>query len=145
MSVDHVRDCAEPRLQILDGQVRNLPFTIPHEPLHVPENRAGAARDRVGDERAAILTRAPVRGERVARTHLPAIGGDARDRHRQLREQRRNFRVGRGDFGDHVSSRTSLPSGGRTTLLIGASGGTPSSRSAVPMTLLKTGAATLPP
>ena len=44
-----------------------------------------------------------------------------------------------------VSSRISLPSGGRITLLSGASVGTPSMRSAAPMTFENTGAATAPP
>ena len=45
----------------------------------------------------------------------------------------------------HVSSPISAPSGGRITLSTGASVGTPSVRSAAPVTAENTGAATAPP
>ena len=148
MAVDPIGDAAEAGFQIIDWDMRNLPLAVPAEALHVPENRAGAALDRVGDEAAAVLVRARIGGKDVARAHAPAVGRDAGDRNRQLGEQCRDLGIGRGHDGRrvvHVSSRTSSPSGSSGGWLFGASVGTPSRRSAAPMTLLNTGAATLPP
>src|SRR5271169_5381412 len=148
MAVDPIGDTAEAALQVVDRDVRNLPLAVPVEALQVPENRAGAAFDRVGDEVAAVLVRARIGGEGVARSHAPAVGGDAGDRDRELGQQCRNLGIGPGQDRRrivHVSSRTSSPSGGGCGWPFGASVGTPSRRSAAPMTLLNTGAATLPP
>ena len=128
--------------------MRDIPRTVPDEALRIPQDRGGAALNRLGDERPAVAMRAGIRREGVAAFHPPAVGGDPRHGHAELREQRRDvFCIGRsgGHLGDHVSSRTSLSSAGRRTLFTGASAGTPRSRSAVPMTLAKTGAATVPP
>ncbi len=67
MPVDEIGDHAELRLEVLDRQMRQLPGVIPVETARFPQDRAGAARDRVGDERAAVVLRAGVRGEGVAR------------------------------------------------------------------------------
>ena len=146
MAVHHVRDAAEPRLQIVDREMRQFPFAVPAESLGIPQDRAGAAADRIGDEPAPVLMRSAIRREGIARAHVPAVGSDARNRHGELREQRSGLGVGRRRYrSDHVSSCTSAASAGGRMELSGASVGTPSSRNAAPMTLLKTGAATLPP
>ena len=85
------------------------------------------------------------RRERVAGAHLPAVGGEAARRDRKPREQRRDVEAGRERRRDQVSSLIATPSAGRITLSTGASGGTPSMRSADPITVENTGAATAPP
>src|SRR4029450_6272824 len=84
----------------------------------------------------------------AARFDAAAVGRDATRKHAQPGEQR-GYVGGRRCKGSHgfrqVSSRISLPSGGRITLLRGASVGTPIIRKADPVTLENTGAATAPP
>ncbi len=131
-------------LQFVDRQMRQLPRAVPVEALRLPEDRAGAARNRVGDVRAAVAMRAGIRGESIARPEPAAVGTDPRDRRAQPAEQLGGVEIGDGR-GVHVSSRTATASAGTTTVFVGASGATPSSRSAPPMTSAKTGAATVPP
>src|SRR5437867_6750632 len=146
MAVHDVRDVAKPGLQIVDCKMRQFPFGVPVESLRIPKDRAGLAADCFGDESAAVLMQSAIRGEGIAPAYVPAIGSDARDWHGELREQRGSLRVGRGRHrSDHVSSCTSATSAGGRIEPMGASVCTPSNRSAAPMTLLKTGAATLPP
>src|SRR5205814_7250400 len=108
------------------------------------EDRAGAAGDCVGDVSAAVVMRARIGGERIARAEPAAVGADLRDRCAQPAEQLGGVEIGDGRS-VHVSSRTVTASVGRTTVFAGASGATPSSRSAPPITSAKTGAATVPP
>src|SRR5574340_1567011 len=61
-AVDQVRERAEPRLQLLDRQVRELPRAVPHEAARIPQNGAGAATDRLADERASVALRPRIRG-----------------------------------------------------------------------------------
>src|SRR5208283_3691036 len=148
MPVDEIGDASKPRLQVIDRQMGKLPFALPVEALNIPENCARTAIDRIANEAPSVLVRAGIRGKGVARTHAAAVGRDAGDRHRESGQQRRNLGIRRGrDCRGvvHVSSRTSPLSAGSCGWLIGASVGTPSRRRAAPMTLLNTGAATLPP
>ena len=106
------------------------------------------ARDRVRHELAAVHVRARIGGEGDTRFDAAAVGGDAARKRAKLREQRGNVGGGRSERGHgvrQVSSRISPPSGGRITLLSGASVGTPSMRNAEPVTFENTGAATAPP
>ncbi len=59
------------------GKLRHGPVAIPREALRFPQHRARTARERVGDELAAVGLRSGIGGERVAWLHLPAVGGDA--------------------------------------------------------------------
>ena len=143
----------EPLLQALDRQVRNLPVAIPREAGRLPQHGGRAARDGIRHELAAVRMRSRIRGKRDARFDAAAVGRDAARKGAQLREQRGHvcrLRGGGGGKRGHgalrqVSSRISLPSGGRITLLSGASVGTPSMRNAEPVTFENTGAATAPP
>ena len=143
--VDEIGDRAELALEIVDREVGNLPRRIPAEAECVPQHRVGASRDRVGDERTAVGHLPAVRGEYVARTYQPAVGGDAARHDRQPGDERGGVESGREQRRHHVSSLTSPPSGGRITLSSGASGGVPSIRNADPITDENTGAATSPP
>ena len=99
-----------------------------------PQHRRGAALDSLRDVAAAILRFAGIGDEGIAARHAPAVGDEPPDV--QVIKRRRV----------HTSSRTSGASGGgSTTLFNGASGFTPSSRSEPAITLLNTGAATVPP
>ena len=143
--VDEIGDRAELCLEVVDRDVGDLPRGIPVKAEGVPEDRGRAARDGVGDERAAVGRLPAIRRERIARAHLPAVGGDPSRERTQPGDERRRVEH-RGLRGrHHVSSRTSLPSAGRITLSPGASAGAPSIRSADPITVEKTGAATSPP
>src|SRR5450755_1655571 len=144
MSINEIGDRPKLRLEVLERQMGKLPGVIPIETSGLPENGAGAARDRVGDERATVMTRSRVRGKRVALADVTAIRRNTPHLGAKPRQQCGNIGI-HCDGAAHVSSRTSAPSGGNTTLSMGASAGTPSRRSAAPMMLLKTGAATAPP
>ncbi len=144
MAEDEVGDRSKPGLEIFQRQVRNLPDVIPVEAVGFPQNRARAARDRIADERSPVVMRPGVRRECVAGMKITAVRRDAPHRGPEPREQRGNIQVRRNSAA-HVSSRTSPPSGGNTTLSSGASAGTPRSRNAAPMMVLNTGAATVPP
>ena len=144
MSVDEIGDCPKLRLEILERQVGQLPGMIPMEPVGLPENGAGALRDGISDECATVVTRPGVRRKSVALADVTAVRGNTPQLGAKTRQQCGNIGID-CESAAHVSSRTSAPSGGKTTLSMGASGGTPSSRSAAPMMLLKTGAATVPP
>src|SRR5262249_45668484 len=130
-----------------DGHVRHFPAAVPHEALRLPQDSAGTARHRVADEAPSVDVCSRIGREDVASLDTPAVGADARHRDAQLRKQRGGFVLGRhrGDLGNPVSSSPSPPSMGSTTLFTGASGGTPRSRSAAPITFANPGAATLPP
>ena len=146
MAVDVIGDGAELRLEIVDGDVGHAPRGIPVEGQRFPQHRAGAARDRVGDERAAVGSLSRERRERIARAHVPAVGGDAARRARASRaSSAATSKSERERRRRHVSSRIAAPASGRITLSPGASGGTPSVRSADPITVENTGAATSPP
>ena len=140
-----IGDRAELRLEIVDGDVGDAPRGIPAKGKRLPQHRAGTARDGVGNERAAVGLLSREGRERIAGAHLPAVGGDPARRDREAGEERRDVDVGRKRGRHHVSSRTAVPSAGRITLSPGASGGVPSVRSAEPITVENTGAATSPP
>ena len=145
-----MKSAIDPRrfLQSFDRQVRNLPTAIPGEARRLPEHGCGASRDRVRHEFATVDVRARVGREGDTGLDTAAVGGDAARKRAKLREQRGNVGGGRSERGHgvrQVSSRISAPSGGRITLLSGASVGTPSIRNAEPVTFENTGAATAPP
>ena len=122
----------------------HIPGSVPVEALRIPQHGAHAIRNRVANEGSPVEMRSWISREGVAGSDVAAIGSDPRDRRAQSLEQLGDVSVG-GDGGIHVSSRMSAFSGGRMALLSGASGGTPNMRSALPITVLNTGAATLPP
>jgi hypothetical protein len=138
-------DRAELRSEILYGDVRDAPRGIPAKGKRLPKHGAGAARDGVGDERAAVGGLSRKGRERVPGPHLPAVGRDPARQDREAREERRYIDVGGKRRRHQVSSRTATTSVGRITLSPGASGGVPSVRSAEPITVENTGAATSPP
>ncbi len=145
VTVDKARDCAELGPEVVDREVGHLPRRVPVEPSRFPEHGARTARDGVGDERAAIGELPGKRGKRVAGTYPPAVGDDPLRACGERRQERRDVERRRWRARLHVSSRTAPPSGGRITLLAGASVGTPSMRNAEPITVANTGAATSPP
>ena len=148
-AIDEIGDDAQPPLQAFDWQLRNVPLVIPGESRRLPQHRRGASSDGIRHELAAIRMRSRIRGECHARFDAAAVCGDATRKRAQSCEQRGHIDRGEGNGvhggGGQVSSTISLPSGGRITLLSGASVGTPSMRSADPVTLENTGAATTPP
>src|SRR5262249_100808 len=134
MAVDLIRNRAQLCLEVLDRQMRQLPFPIPAETLRVPQDRVGTASDRLPDIAPPVLVGPGRSRECVAGMHATAVRSESRHSYWELSQQGRCVGVLRGRAA-HVSSFTSASSGGRTTLLIGASGGTPSKRKADPITL----------
>ncbi len=143
-------------LQAFDRQMRDLPAAIPRKACRLPQHGGRATGDRIRHELAAVCMRPRVRGKRHAGFDAAAVRSDPAREGTQLREERSDVGnpggIVRGDGGEsgqersgQVSSRISLPCGGRITLLSGASVGTPSMRSAEPVTFENTGAATAPP
>src|ERR1700682_3894167 len=144
MPVDVIGDFAQRRLEILDRKMRQIPGASRVETACFPQDGARSARDRIREERAAILLHAGIRGKSITSAHLPAVRSYPGHRNAQPGEQRGDVAVSACAVA-HVSSFTSVESAGRMTLLTGASGTTPSMRSAALMTLLNTRAAMAPP
>jgi hypothetical protein len=144
VSEDGVGDRAQFRLQVIDRLMRGAPLIAPVESRWLEQHRCSTARDRVGDECAAIERFTRKCGEGVALRNAATVGDDAFGCGTERCQQRRNIHF-RSDEGGHVSSPISAMSAGRITLSTGASVGTPSIRSAEPITVENTGAATAPP
>src|SRR6185503_2714792 len=122
------------------------------EILPLPDHGGRAARDRFGDEGAAILRRAAIGHEDRAHLDGTRIGGEVGERHAQLRQaiEERGAAVAM-DSGarDHpwslVGCACTLSVPGAGAGAAGASGGTEVIRNAAFITLAKTGAPTSPP
>ena len=150
--VEAAGDQAGARAQVGDRAVRHMPARLPPESAFLPQHRRGARRDRLRDEAAAVARFARIGDEGVAALHRAAVAGQPA--HAKLieraqfsgRQRPAECRVRDCGSRRHTSSRTSgALGGGSTTLLTGASGLMPSRRSVPAITLLNTGAATVPP
>ncbi len=143
------------RAQVLDGEVRHAPGGVPREAAGLVDDRGRPARERVGDEGAAVAGAARVGEEHAAVLHGARVRREVGERHAQrgqaLGERRGGSAHGLGH--DHPSlpgaaTRASVAAGraGACTLSVcGASGGTANMRSAAPITEANTGALTSPP
>ena len=149
--VDFARDHSSVRSQIYDAHISGAPRRTPGEVTALPQNGSSAARNGVGNEFAPVARLTRIRDEGVAGLDLPAVARKARD---PQRVDRIPIDAARGtcgrrwvlnpEFGIRLRrSPSSLISGavtgGSSTLLIGASGGTASSRNAPLITWLNTG------
>jgi len=118
-------DHAGLRAQLRHSQIRRSPGRIPQEMLGLPQYRARPVADCVGNVVATVGVFALKSQENVARFDLAAINLNT-----AIVRQRINGNPVRGwqipTCRLHVSSFTSGVSPGRTMLLVGASGGTPS-------------------
>ena len=144
--------------EMLAREVRQPPAWSKLKPCGSQRIAACVAVDGVGDERRPSYRAPGVRRESVARAQIATVAGDARRpgypgapaalRSRRRRRRFRRWQATRRSWvlagGAHVSSSTWRLRAARLTLFSGASVGTESRRSAAPITLLNTGAATAP-
>ena len=136
----------EPVLQAIDRQVRHPPRRFPAEAVRgIPDHRRRALPDRLHDESTAVQRATRAGNEHVAGLHAAAVERERSHRHAQRCERGRIEGQHGGRMDRHTSSFTSIPGGGSTMLLNGASCATPSMRSVPAVIWLNIGAATAPP
>src|ERR1700682_6596879 len=73
MAIDEIGDGPKVRLEVRERRMGKPPGVIPIEAVSLPENRAGATSDRVGDERSTVVARPGIRRKRIALADITAV------------------------------------------------------------------------